>query len=355
MRFGIIPESLFERIGLASGAIPVPMVEGYGSAFSRAVTVATKLGIFDAIGNEALSAAEIADRCGLDQRATTKLADLLVGARYLGRSPDGEYRLTKGARRWLRTTSPQSVRDMVLMKELEWRWLEGLEQFVRDGSPLDVHASMGPDDWRLYQRCMRAQAGLAGSWLARRLPMPAGATKMLDIGGSHGHFSAALCRRHPELRAVVLDLPAAVEHAAPLLAAEGMGDRVVHRAGDVLTDDLGDGEYDLVLAFSLVHHFDAATNRALATRCARALRTGGIYVIGDLMRPDSPRGASTMDLFYDLYFALTSRSGLWSFDEMADWQRAAGLVPRKPMRLILGQGPGLQIGQVPAAGGSRRA
>jgi hypothetical protein len=60
-------------------------------------------------------------------------------------------------------------------------------------------------------------------------------------------------------------------------------------------------------------------------------------VIGDLVRPESPSRASAMDLFYDLRFALTSRSGLWSFDEMADWQRGGGLQPRKPMRL----GPGL--------------
>lgn len=98
-----------------------------------------------------------------------------------------------------------------------------------------------------------------------------------------------------------------------------------------------------------MHHFDAATNRSLALRCARALRPGGIFVIGDLMRPESPSGASTLDLFYDLYFALTSRSGLWSFDEMAEWQRAAGLVPRKPLRLIMGLGPGLQIGERPAS------
>ncbi|MBA2558215.1 MAG: hypothetical protein H0V12_12875 [Chloroflexi bacterium] len=71
-------------------------------------------------------------------------------------------------------------------------------------------------------------------------------------------------------------------------------------------------------------------------------------MIGDLVRPESPSGASGMDLFYDLYFALTSRSGLWSFEEMAEWQRSAGLVARKPMRLVMGQGPALQIGQRPS-------
>ena len=175
--------------------------------------------------------------------------------------------------------------------------------------------------------------------------MPDGATRMLDIGGSHGYLSVAVCRRYPELRSEVLDLPEAVEQAAQLLAAEGMGDRVVHRAGNALTDDLGSDIYDLIMMFSLVHHFDDETNRALTARCARALRPGGLLVIGDLMRPESPSRASGMDLFYDLYFALTSRSGLWTFEEMAGWQRAAGLEPRKPIRLVPGSGPALQVGE----------
>ena len=348
MRYGIIADNPLEALGLASGMVPTPMLEPYGAAFGRTLMVATKLGVFETLAEGPMTASAVADRCEIDRRAAEKVMNLLVGMRHLRRSREGTYRLTKAARTWLLEDSSRSMRDMVLMKFLEWEWIEGLEAFVRTGEPLDVHGRMSADDWRLYQRGMRAQASLLGDWLARRLPMPTNATAMLDIGGSHGYLSVALCRRHPELRSVVLDLPEAVEQAAPLLAAEGMGDRVVHRAGDALTDDLGTDAYDLILAFSLIHHFDAATNRELAARCARALRPGGLFVIGDLMRPDAPERSSAMDLFYDLYFALTSRSGLWSFEEMAEWQRAAGLVPRKPMRLIMGQGPGLQIGERPA-------
>lgn len=346
MRYGVIPENPIERIGLASGLVPTPMLEPYGAGFGRTLMVATKVGVFDALADAPLDAAAVADRCGIDARAAEKVMNLLVGMRYLKQSSDGLYRLTKLARRWLLEDSPSSVRDMVLMKFLEWEWIEGLETFVRTGQPLDVHAGMSADDWGLYQRGMRAQAGILGSWLARRLPMPPNATTMLDIGGSHGHFSVALCRRHPDLRSVVLDLPEAVEQSAPILAAEGMGDRVVHRAGNVLTDDLGTEQYDLILAFSLVHHFDADTNRALAARCAQALRPGGLYVIGDQPRPVSPSKASAQDLFFDLYFALTSQSGLWEAAEMADWQQGAGLTPRMPMSVIMGPGgPILQIGQ----------
>lgn len=165
----------------------------------------------------------------------------------------------------------------------------------------------------------------------------------MDIGGSAGHYSVAVCRRHPDLRATVLDLPAAVEQAAPILAKEGMGDRVVLQAGDALTDDLGSSAYDLILISGLVHHFDDAANRTLIEKSARALRAGGAMVICDLLRPEDPGKADQMGAFIDLFLALSNESGMWTAGEMAAWQRAAGLNVRKPIRLRLAPGFGLQV------------
>jgi SAM-dependent methyltransferase len=257
----------------------------------------------------------------------------------------GTYTLARNTKRWLLADAPGSIRDMVLMKELEWSWIDRMESFVREGEPLDVHGTMSTDDWGVYQLGMRAQANLLAPLLARRVPVPAGATEMLDIGGSHGYFSVVLCRRHPGLKATVLDLPPAVQHAAPILEREGMGDRVVHRAGDALTDDLGEAIYDLILVFSLVHHFDDETNRLLARRAARALRPGGYLVIGDALRPRSPGKGGQQGAFFDLYFALTSESGLWTFDEMRSWQVEAGLTPRKSISLVPGGGFGMQVAE----------
>lgn len=143
----------------------------------------------------------------------------------------GTYRLRRHVRRWLLTDAPGSVRDAVLMKRLEWRWIEGLDSFLRSGQPLDVHGTMTAEDWGAYQRGMRAQANVIAPLLARQVPVPAGARDMLDVGGSHGYFSVALCRRHPGLRATVLDLPAAVEHAASLLARVARDSTISPRLG----------------------------------------------------------------------------------------------------------------------------
>jgi hypothetical protein len=53
-------------------------------------------------------------------------------------------------------------------------------------------------------------------------------------------------------------------------------------------------------------------------------------------------------LLADLYLANTSQSGSRSFEEMADWQRAAGLVPRKPVRFRSLPGFGQQAAMKPA-------
>jgi hypothetical protein len=85
---------------------------------------------------------------------------------------------------------------------------------VRTGRPLELHHTLAPEQWPLYQRGMRALAATVAPEVARRLPVPKSARAMLDIGGSHGYLAVVLCRRHEGLRAVVLDLPEAVEHAA---------------------------------------------------------------------------------------------------------------------------------------------
>ncbi len=355
MRLGVIPEGMLERVALRAGIVPVPLLETFGGLLlTRTAMAGTQLGVFDAIGSQQLTPAEVAARCGTDERATAKLLFALTGHGYL-RESAGRYALAPVARRWLLRDAPESLADNMLFRYDEWRYTEGLEEFVRTGTPLDVHANATDDEWRRYQRGMRSLSTSAAKELARRLPVPPSARELLDIGGSHGYFSVELCRRHPELRSTVLELPAAIEHAAPLLAQENMGERVVHRAGDALADDLGAERYDVVFVGNLVHHFDDAQNRDLARRIARALRPGGVHAIFDIVSGRTPREAGQTGAALELYFALTSQSGTWAAERMADWQRDAGLVPRKLMRLRSSPAQGVQFAVKPGGTASRRS
>lgn len=343
MKVRAIPENLAERAALAAGAVPTPLLESMiAMLLARTLMVGTRLGVFEALAAAPLAAAEVAERCRTHPGATTKLLNALVGAGYL-RFDRGRYTLVPVARKWLLKGTPRSLYDNMLFRFMEWDFIAHYDEFVRTGRPLDVHETIKSDeDWNLYQRGMRSLAATSAAEVAARTPLPRHARTMLDIGGSHGYNSVVICRRHPQLRAVVLDLPQAVRQAAPILAEEGMGDRVVHRPGDVLADDLGTEAWDVIFIAQLVHHFDAATNRELARRAARALRAGGVLVIQEAIRPESPADAGQAGALLDLYFALTSQSGTWSYEEIAGWQREAGLEPQRPIRFRTAPGIGQQ-------------
>jgi SAM-dependent methyltransferase len=341
VRLGAIPDNPIERLVLRLGAAPVPLLETQMAyTLARVIMAGVKVGAFDALADGPLTAEEIAGRCGTDPDATGKLLFALAGAGYLKTTGD-RYELAPVARRWLLHDSEPSLADKLELQFLEWDVMGQSEEYVRTGEPLELHSNLDEEQWRLYQRGMRSIAGVFTQEGAKRMPVPKGATRMLDIGGSHGYWSVALCRRHDGLSAVILDLPEAVEQAAPILAAENMGDRVVHRAGDALNDDLGEAEYDLVLVSQLVHHFTEVQNRELAKRIARALKPDGVHAIFDAIRPGTPKQAGQTGALLEFYFALTSQSGTWSVEEMADWQRGAGLKTRRPTGMRTAPGTGI--------------
>jgi SAM-dependent methyltransferase len=347
MRLSAQAQGLLERIMLALGLVPTPFLETHAAMLlSRTVAVATSLGIFEALAAGPRPATEVARECGTAELPTARLLDALTGAGYL-RQGAGGYTLRRKARRWLLAGGRRSLHDQMIWQLTEWEWLGELDGFVTTGKPVDMHARMSERQWDAYQRGMRSLASILAPEVAWRTRIPAGARDMLDIGGSHGYYSVALCRRHPKLRSVVLELPEALRSSATLLEAEAMGTRVSHRTGDVLAEDLGVETWDVVFMSQLAHHFDEAANRELALRVARALRPGGVYVIQDVLR--QPPGGLQAQLggLYDLYFALSSAGGTWSAAQMSNWQRDAGLEPLPTVRFVTAPGMGQQAARKP--------
>lgn len=333
MRLGAIPENLLEKIALSLGIVPTPVADTHiAFMMARTIMVATKAGIFEALKNADQTAEDIAAQTHTHPQAVTKLLNTLVHLDYL-RMRDHHYKLTPLSRKWMLQDSSASLYDKIMFQFTEWKLVEHYEEYLKSGKPFNMHQTFNEQQWEFYQKGMRAVASTSAREIARRTPIPKGAKDMLDIGGAHGYFSVALCRQHPQLHSIILDLPEAVAQAEKILEKENIGERVQHRAGDVLTEDLGKEQWDVIFIANLAHHFDEATNRKLARKAFDALRPGGYYIVQDFIRHKIPKKGDHLGALLDLYFAATSQSGTWSVEEITDWQQEAGLVLKKPVWL----------------------
>jgi SAM-dependent methyltransferase len=342
MHLGMIPDDPAEWKALASRRLPLPFFDThFALGRARAIMAATRLGVFESLSDSAATPAEIAERCATDTVATQQLLVALAGSDYL-LYRDGRYALTSTARTWLLRGSPLSIVDSILFALDEWELMTHVDDYVRTGIPLELYQSMTGAQWEHFLRSMRALARLTAHEVAQVVPVPGGATDMVDIGGSHGHYSVALCRRHPRLRSAVLDLPRADRVAVPL-ATDKMEPRVARLEADALVHDFGVESYDVVLVCNLAYHFSAAENALLFRRLARALRPCGVFAVIEPLRIEKGEDTSQFAALNELYLGVASHCGSWSTRDTARWQRDAGLRPAADPVMLSSGDVGVQI------------
>jgi len=329
MKIKLQPENPLEWMALRMNLAPTPLVDtqvAFNAA--RAIMAAAELGIYEAMGKTAKTAQEIAAICNTNAHATEQLLNCLVGNGYLKWS-EGKYSLKTKYHKWLLKESESNLIAKLRFQLIEWNWMAMLEEYVRTGKTLQLHSSVNEQEWKMYQEGMRDLSISAAKELAGKIPIPKNATAMLDIGGSHGLYSIELCKKYPNLKSTILELPGAVEAASAIAKRYDTTGRVNYAEGNALNDDLGKEQYDVVMINNVVHHFTVEQNNMLAKKIAQALKPGGIYIIGEFIRADKPGEGGVVAAASGLYFSVISASGNWSAEEMESWQQQAGLKKEK--------------------------
>ncbi|MBC3784308.1 class I SAM-dependent methyltransferase [Spirosoma utsteinense] len=330
MQLTISPENPLEWIALRANLAPIPLLHAQiMPVLAKAVLEAADKGVFDAAKDGPQTLDELVSTLKLNRKALGELMGLLTAMGYFTYQQD-RFKLTPMARRFALKDDPQSVHGMMVFNNrVMWDWMSHLGEYLETGKGIQYHDSLTAEQWRYYQEGMVAATNTEAREFGRRAPVPRSAQHMLDIGGSHGQHSVALCKKLPALTSVILDLPAAIEQAAPLLARQGMGDRVCHRPGNALTDDFGEGQYDIILLSSLAHHFTPEQNQLVANKIGRALRPGGVFIVNEFIKPEVGQKPELVGSSTDLFYGLSSTAGNYSITEIQDWQRLAGLKAHK--------------------------
>lgn len=332
MKLSAVPQNFRECVALACGMVPTPLMDTLvGLLLAKTIIAATSIGIFDALGPEPLTAAEIAERCGTEAKATEQLVRALCACKYLKLEGNG-FKLAPVSRRWLPRKAFRSLHSAILHCSLDLRFMN-FEEYVRHGKAQEFHSALSQEEWNIYHRGQADHAALMIDEVIETVPLPAQATDLLDLGGGHGLYSVAFCRRYPNLRARVVDLATTIGELEAKRASDRAYNRVQFQVEDIRTVSLPPHSTDVILLANVLHHFDCLTNRSLLQRVGMALRPGGIVIVIDAFRPSSIQQTGQLEGLLDLYFGAASGVGLWTLEDIQEWSRKAGLETLPPSTL----------------------
>ncbi len=143
-----------------------------------------------------------------------------------------------------------------------------------------------PDYERLQDEIARACASAAAGSTGGRV------AEMLELGTGTGETARRGCAGHPAARLTGSDASEAMLGVARDVLGTPEDAPVELRVGR-LEDSLPPGPYDLVFSALAVHHLDGPGKAALFGRVAAGLRSGGRFVLGDVVVPVDPADVVT--------------------------------------------------------------
>lgn len=297
-----------------------------GHAEARAIQVALKLGLFEALSQQNCDAASLAASLNCEPRATMLLGNALVAIDVLHKTRD-QYELTEAARRYLVEASPEYLGGMILFDAGLWEVWGRLEDSIRSGAPArspDMFQSQ-PEDTARFIRAMDSLVRSRGDarWTAEHLDLSRART-IVDLGGGPGTYLVEFLRRWPQARGAIYDLPATLAIAREMLTAQAADvlARIELREVDYNRAELP-GPVDAVFMSNIIHSEDETANAALIGKCFRALHPGGRVIVKDHIMDDALVEPAAGAVFA-LYLLLTTRGRDYSFGEVSGWMSAAG-------------------------------
>jgi predicted O-methyltransferase YrrM len=336
----------FSRVSLPNPALLMQLALAYRS--SAVLFAAVELGIFTAVADKPLGAAEVARACGADPERLRYLLEACVAEGLLSR--DGEsYANTPVTEAFLVRGRPAySANGLKYAQDLYPAW-NRLSDLMRTGRPpMPPETILGDDKekTRAFVYAMHERARGIGSVLPHLVDLK-GRKKLLDVGGGPGTYSVALIQQTPGLTSTVLDVPGVLEVARELINASGYGDRVTLMPGDYLKSSFGQG-YDVALLSGMMHRETPDTCRMLLKKAFDALDPGGLVIVSDVFFEDDAKTKPAFALYFALNMMLTSDEGAaHSVTEMARWIAEAGFhdvnvreLPKpNPHSLVVGAKP----------------
>jgi len=297
---------------------------GHGEA--RIIQAGVELGLFDCIADRRLDAAEVAASLHTDPRATELLLNGLAALSLLQKEGE-QFALSSTARTYLVSNAPKSLCGMIRFDASLWNCWGRLADAVRSGKPVrptDMYQAIdGETETFIKGMDSLVKARGDAELLAAALDWSE-VTELLDLGSGPATYPIHLCRKFPQMRATLFDLPGTLKVTARYVREAQLESRIELVAGDYRRDPIP-GRYDAIFLSNIIHGEGSEENQKLVIKLTANLKAGGRMIVKDHILDDS-RAHPPVGALFSLLMLLTTASGrCYSFHEIKLWLENAGL------------------------------
>ncbi|MBW2192906.1 MAG: SAM-dependent methyltransferase [Deltaproteobacteria bacterium] len=281
-----------------------------------------KLDLFTLIGDEHLTADDIAARLNCDKRALIMLLNALTAMDLLTKSGD-TFSNTTAAGTFLSKASPQHIGYMIMHHHhLVDSWSQ-LDLAIKTGEPVRSRASHS-EEWReAFLMGMFNNAMKIAPQVADAIDL-SGRRRLLDLGGGPGTYAIHFCMKNPELSATIADLPTTRPFAQKTVDRFELADRIDFRDIDYLEENV-EGVYDVAWLSHILHGEGPEDCQMIVKKAVFALDQGGTILVHDFILDNSMDGPLFPALFSLNMLLGTSSGQSYSEEQIVDMLATAGV------------------------------
>ena len=279
-----VKPNLVERTAFYTlNAVPGTILDLAGLFAYQAISTANELDLFLTLATRPYSLQELANHLQLQERGLLILLEALAALCYVD-VENGRYKNSKMTQKWLIEDENYDAEAMFHFWNAASRDLSPhTAAVIRSGErPFDFYKWVEADPAlsESYQRMLMMNAKMGGSDVIKHLNLPQGETRLLDVGGGHGTYTALMCQKYPQLHGTILDSFAGLETGRQTMEENSLQDRVTLQKGDMFETDWGE-RFDMIFLFNVLHQFDIDTGILLLKKAYHALQPGGKVAVLD--------------------------------------------------------------------------
>lgn len=290
-----------------------------------------KLGIFSQIDEDHVTAHELSEQIGVDERGVAALLNALSAMGLLVKT-GSRYANTPESWDLLVRHSPHYIGYMIMHHHHLVEPWSRLDEAVRSGQSVSREVARDDESRESFLMGMFNLAMAIAPGVSREIDLH-GKTRFLDLGGGPGTYAIHFCLANPELTATVADLSTSRPFAEKTIARFGLSHRIEFLPCDYLHEAI-EGTYDVAWLSHILHGEGPDGCEMILAKAVSVLDEGGTLFVHDFILNNSSDGPLFPALFYLNMLINTKKGRSYTESRIFEMMEKAGLhhIERLPFK-----------------------